>query len=464
MVASKTVLVVDDSKSTLKVIAAILKDEGFTVLTAASGGEALEIFHRNKGRGIAAVLSDLKMPKMNGIQLFQELSRYSTPPPFVIMTAYGTVQSAVQALKEGVANYLIKPLNYEELVVVLNKAVHEYFLRMELEALKEHIGRENSFHGMIGSDPKMLHIFEQIQTVGATDVSVMIYGETGTGKELLARALHEESARREENLVCINSAALSENLLEAELFGYVKGSFTGALSDRKGRLEAAHQGTLFLDEIGHMSLRLQSKLLRFFQEKSFEPVGGSTCHSVDVRVIAATNLNLQAEIKAGRFLNDLLYRIEVVPFRLPALRERKQDIYLLVDHFMRQLALQYKKQIQGVSPEAMEALADYAWPGNIRELKNVMARAVILSKSTAIKLEDLPRQISLATNSKGDTGKVQLFPHIPEAGITLRQAECELIRKTLEKYNGNKSLAAQCLGISRKTLYEKIERYSITDP
>lgn len=461
MAASKTVLVVDDSKSTLKVIDAILKDEGFTVLTAGSGGEALDIFRRLKGGGIAAVLSDLKMPKMDGIQLFQQIAKFPTPPPFVIMTAHGTVQSAVQALKEGVANYLIKPLNYEELVVVLNRAVQEYSLHMELEALKQHIGRENNFHGIIGSDPKMLDIFDQVQTVGATDASVMIYGETGTGKELLARALHEESSRREEKLVCINSAALSESLLEAELFGYVKGAFTGALSDRKGRLEAAHRGTLFLDEIGHMSLGLQSKLLRFFQEMSFEPVGGNTSRSVDVRIIAATNLDLQAEIKAGRFLNDLLYRIEVVPLRLPALRERREDIYLLVDHFMQQFAVQYKKQIQQVSPEAMQALVDYAWPGNVRELKNVIARAVILSKGTSIRLEDLPRQFSETNRDKAEVGDVPLFQHIPEQGITLRQAECELIRKTLEKYNGNKSLTAESLGISRKTLYEKIERYRI---
>jgi DNA-binding NtrC family response regulator len=462
MAASKTVLVVDDSKSTLKVIDAILKDEGFTVLTAASGGEALDIFRRQKGSGIAAVLSDLKMPKMDGIQLFRQVARFPTPPPFVIMTAHGTVQSAVQALKEGVANYLIKPLNYEELVVVLNRAVQEYSLHVELEALKQHIGRENNFHGLIGSDPKMLDIFDQVQTVGATDASVMIYGETGTGKELLARALHEESSRRAEKLVCINSAALTENLLEAELFGYVKGAFTGALSDRKGRLEAAHQGTLFLDEIGHMSLGLQSKLLRFFQEMSFEPVGGSTSRSVDVRIIAATNVDLQAEIKAGRFLNDLLYRIEVVPFRLPPLRERREDIYLLVDHFTRQFALQYGKQIQQVSPEAMQALMDYTWPGNVRELKNVIARAVILSKGTSIRMEDLPRQFS-AGNHKGDVGGISLFHNIPEQGITLRQAECELIRKTLEKHDGNKSLTAESLGISRKTLYEKIERYNITD-
>ena len=461
MVTAKTVLVVDDSKSTLKVISAILRDEGFAVLEAASGTEALDIFHRDKGKEIAAVLSDLKMPNMSGIELYRQIADTRTPPPFVIMTAHGTVQSAVQALKEGVANYLIKPLNFEELVIVLNKAVRDHAISMELEALKRQIDQEGTFHGIIGSDPKMMEIFDRAQTVGATDASVLIYGETGTGKELLARALHRESDRQKAKLVCINSAALSENLLEAELFGYVKGAFTGAQSDRKGRLEAAHQGTLFLDEIGHMSMGLQAKLLRFLQEMSFEPVGGSTSRSVNVRIIAATNLDLQAEIKAGRFLNDLLYRIEVVPLRLPALRERRDDIYLLVDHFMRQFALQYKKPIQKVDPQAMRVLKEYNWPGNVRELKNTVARAVILSKSTSITIDDLPNKMPMASDPSTIRADMPILNDLPAEGVTLRQMECELVQKTLEKFNGNKTLTAQSLGISRKTLYEKIDRCSI---
>jgi transcriptional regulator with PAS, ATPase and Fis domain len=265
-------------------------------------------------------------------------------------------------------------------------------------------------------------------------------------------------------MVCINSAALSESLLEAELFGYVKGAFTGAQSNRKGRLEIAHKGTLFLDEIGHMSLGLQTKLLRFLQEMAFEPVGGNTSRSVDVRIIAATNLDLQAEIRAGRFLGDLLYRIEVVPLRLPALRERKDDIYLLVDHFVRQFARQYNKSITKIDPQALQVISDYDWPGNVRELKNCIARSVILSKSATITAEDLPQKITAASGLAAVQCNEALFPNLPEQGITLRRMERELIRMTLIKNQGNKSLTAQSLGISRKTLYEKIERYGIEHP
>ncbi|MEJ2156209.1 MAG: sigma-54 dependent transcriptional regulator [Desulfobacteraceae bacterium] len=459
MKPEKTILIVDDRKSALKVISAILSDEGYHVLQAGSGFEALDIFRHRKE--IDVVLSDLKMPGMDGLDLYRQMNKIRKPPPFVIMTAYGTVQSAVQALKEGAANYLIKPLDYDELSIVLNKAVREYAVSLELKALKKEMGQEQAFHGMIGSDPKITEIFDRVRTVGATDASVLIYGETGTGKELLARALHMESPRREGKMVCINSAALSESLLEAELFGYVKGAFTGAQADRKGRLEMAHKGTLFLDEIGHMSLGLQTKLLRFLQEMAFEPVGGSSSRSVDVRIIAATNLDLQAEIRAGRFLNDLLYRIEVVPLRLPALRERKDDIYLLVDHFMRQFARQYKKPITQIDPQALQVISDYHWPGNVRELKNCIARSVILSKSSSITVEDLPQKITDTSRLSAVQPDDALFQNLPEQGVTLRHMERALIRATLVKNKGNKSLTAKSLGISRKTLYEKIERYGI---
>jgi DNA-binding NtrC family response regulator len=455
----RRILIVDDQMNTLKVLMAILADEGYEVMQARSGTEALGILRKEEK--VDAVLADLKMPGMDGMDFFRNVKGICGSIPFIIMTAYGTVKSAVLALKEGVTNYLIKPLDFEELVIILDKSIREHEMANELERLRKRIGEEKTFHRIIGRSRQMKEIFEMVMTVGPTDASILIHGETGTGKELLARAIHEESRRHEGNLVCINSAALTESLLEAELFGYVKGAFTGAAANRKGRLETADRGTLFLDEIGHMSLRLQSKLLRFVQEMVFEPVGSTESHSVDVRLIAATNLDLQEEIKAGRFLSDLLYRIEVISIRLPPLRERTEDIPLLVEHFLGRYAERYEKRVDSVSAEAMDVLVRYPWPGNIRELKNCIARAVILSKGATLQPGDFPDK-----DLKGEGGMVQgkgsRLLEIPEHGIRLRDMEIELVRLTLEKCGGNKSLAAQSLGISRKALYEKMERYGIT--
>ncbi|MFH1156032.1 MAG: sigma-54 dependent transcriptional regulator [Pseudomonadota bacterium] len=454
----KTLLIVDDQANSLKVLTAILRDEGYMILPAAGAGEALEIF--NSSVYIDAVLSDLKMPKMDGLELFRKMNEKHKPPPFIIMTAYGTVKSAVQAVKCGVTDYLIKPLDYEELSIVLERVIRERETSVELDSLKEQFQDGEVFHGIIGNTPGMRGIFEMVRTVGPTDVSVLICGETGTGKELLARSLHLESRRRNEQMVCINSAALSENLLEAELFGHVKGAFTGADSYRKGRLEMADNSTLFLDEIGQMSVRLQAKLLRFLQEMTFEPVGSVETRSVNARIIAATNLDLREEIRKKNFLRDLLYRIEVISIHLPPLRDRKEDIYLLVHHFIRRYAMKYGKAIHGVEPEVMKALAGFDWPGNIRELKNCIARAVILSKKTKLGLEDLPDVcVTDAGRLAGKPGHP--FFDLPDNGIRIQDMEKELIQETLMKCGGNKSHTAVKLGISRKTLYEKMARLGI---
>ncbi len=456
---TRTILLVDDQKNTLKVLSAILADEGYEVLQAEDGPSALQRFRERED--VDLVLSDLKLPGMDGIALFHALRKQRPIPPFIIMTAHGTVKSAVQAMKDGVTNYLIKPLDFEELLIVVDKGLRESEMSRKLFSLQQAVREEHSFHGIIGAAPQMKRIFDMVRTVAATDVSVMIYGETGTGKELLATALHMESVRCNARLVCINSAALTESLLEAELFGHVKGAFTGAHAEKKGRLEAADGGTLFLDEIGHMSLRLQSKLLRFLQEKRVEPVGGVESRPVDVRILAATNLDLQAMIEEGRFLQDLLYRIEVISIRVPPLRERQDDIPLLTNHYLRHYARQYDRPVTGIHPEAMAFLMECPWPGNVRELKNCMARAVILSKGHALTLEDLPDRVRKGGVEHTVREGGGLIGSFPESGIPLKTMEAELIRATLRHCTGNKSLAARQLGISRKSLYEKMERYGI---
>jgi DNA-binding NtrC family response regulator len=456
----KRILVVDDQANTLKVLGAILQKVGYEVFVAQDSKKAMDIFEGR--RDIAAVLADLKMPGIDGLELYRMMSAIETDIPFIIMTAYGTIESAVEAMKEGVTNYLIKPLNYDVLSIVLEKAIREQKISSELAELRREVREKDYFREIIGSDGKMKEIFEIIRTAAPTDVPVLIRGETGTGKELLAKAVHSLSKRHDRPMVCINSAALTDSLLEAELFGYTKGAFTGAFSNKKGRLESANRGTLFLDEIGHMSLNLQTKLLRFLQEGSFEPVGGVETRKVDVRVIAATNHDLREEIAAGRFLSDLLYRIEVITITLPPLRKRGDDIFLLVDHFIKRLCREYGKKIDGVHPRAMDALSRFHWPGNVRELENCIARAIILSKTTHIGLDDLPERLRDPAETPWDVHDAKFRISVPDEGVSIREMERELIIQTLEKCNGNKTLAASFLGINRKTLYEKMDRYQIS--
>ncbi len=452
----RTILVVDDQINTLKVLMAILADEGYAVLEASDGERALELYQDHPE--IDVVLADLKMPGMSGLELYRHLRRIRPTPPFVIMTAHATVQTAVQALKEGVTDYLIKPLDYEELAIILDRACRHHQMSRELAALRRQVHTGNHFHGIIGASRPMQELFELVRTVAPTDAPVLIRGETGTGKELFARSIHRESKRRDRPQVCINCAAVAENLLEAELFGYVKGAFTGAAGDKPGRLETAEGGTLFLDEIGKMSLALQAKLLRFLQDGSFEPVGATRSRRVDVRLVAATNLDLARLIDQGLFLSDLLYRIEVITIQVPPLRERVVDIPLLVEHFVDHFSSQYEKPLAGVTPEAMQALMDYSWPGNVRELENCLARAVILCKGSRLSPADLPEHVA-SPGRPAAPGR--LFDNLPEQGLTLAEMEGQLIARTLEQCRGNKTLAARRLGISRKGLYEKIQRLGL---
>ena len=457
----RTILVVDDRINTLKVLMLFLADKGYRVLKASSGEEALEIFRQHTN--INVILADLKMPGMSGLDLYRSMAQTGPTPPFIIMTAYATVETAIMALKEGVSDYLIKPLNYEELPIVLANVCRQAEMSQELTSLRRQVREESTFHGILGASSVMLDIFDMVRTVGPTDASVLITGETGTGKELLARALHLESERQNNPIVCINCAALTESLLEAELFGHAKGAFTGAVADRAGRLESAHGGTLFLDEIGHMSLNLQSKFLRFLQDGTFEPVGDHRERKVDVRLVAATNADLEEQIASGRFMSDLLYRIEVIPIHVPPLRERMEDIPLLAGYFVTRYARRYLRAVEGISPEAMRALMGYSWPGNIRELKNCLARAVILSKKSYLSLDALPEKIAKQTYSVEGPFATEIEDDPSLQGLTLRDMEMDLIISTMKRCHGNKTLAAKVLGISRKGLYEKMARLGIRD-
>ena len=455
----KRILIVDDNANTVKVIGAILEDEGYEIHKAGSAEQALGIFKEKSD--IDAILADLKMQGKDGLWLYRQARGIERNVPFVIMTAHGSIESAVQAMKDGVTNYLIKPLNYEELSVVLERALRERRITRELADLRRKVKEGESFQNIIGISKVMRNVFETLKTVAPTDASILIQGETGTGKELLAKAIHSLSKRQDRNMLSINSAALTETLLEAELFGYVKGAFTGAVADKKGRLEFSDGGTLFLDEIAHMSLKLQSKLLRFLQDGAFEPVGSVETRKVDVRVISASNRNLQDEISAGRFLNDLFYRLDVISITMPPLRERRDDIPLLADHFARRYARQYEKSVNGIQSPALEALMRHSWPGNVRELENCLARAVILTKENEVTLDDLPEKIRACVGLVSPTRGRCIIGDIPEKGLKIKEMEQELIEKTLLKCSGNKSLTANFLGISRKALYEKIDRYGI---
>lgn len=453
------ILVVDDDLTALKMISALLTEDGYEVRMATNGVEALEHFN-NAGADI--ILADMKMPHMDGMELFTAVREFDINTPFILMTAYGTINSAVEAVKQGVDNYLIKPLNYNELVMTLKTVMKQRALTMELEVFKRMDMERNKALGFVGSHPSILKVFQMIGTIAPTDAPVLIYGETGTGKELIARAIHQASLRKHKPMVCLNSAALNENLLESELFGYVKGAFTNAVSGKVGRLELADGGILFLDEISQMSLNLQTKLLRFLQEGTFEPVGSNTTKKVDVRVIAATNQNLYQAIEEKRFLSDLLYRLDVISLKVPSLRERREDIPLLVDHFVKLSAFKYNKKVVGMDTGTLDLISRYDWPGNVRQLENYITRSVIVCKGQYVSLDDLPEHfreeaLSAVNDNKG------FIQNIPHDGLKLKDVEMELIAKIIEHCNGNKSKAAEMLGISRRALYAKMERFGMTD-
>ena len=453
----ETILIVDDEKNYLTILSALLEDEGFEVLTAPGGHEALAI---HKSSDLDLILTDMKMPKMDGIELLENIKEIDPDLPVIMMTAHGTVDKAVEAMQKGAYTYILKPFDNERLIIYVKKAISIYQVVKENRRLRDAVESQYRFGNIIGKSKKMRDIFDTIQKVALSNATVLIEGESGTGKELVARSIHFNSTRREKPFVAVNCSALVEGLLESELFGHEKGAFTGAVATKKGRFELADGGTLFLDEIGELSQNLQVKLLRVLQEKVFERVGGVRTISVDIRIIVATNKDLQQEMLNGRFREDLYYRLNVVHLVLPPLKERQEDIRLLVNHFIKKYApeRQSAAPVIGVDQEVDRLFYDYHWPGNIRELENVIERVMILCPGDTIRVSDLPKGFK---DNVYNTLHLDGIPADAKLYDTLAMIEKALIERALKMSNNVQSHAAAMLGIGKSGLNQKIKKYNL---
>ncbi len=440
-----TILVIDDEENIRNGLAANFEMEDYNVKTASGGKEGLALLSKGD---IDLVVTDLRMDGISGEEVLRRITTETPGIPVIVLTGHGSIDSAVEAMKNGAYDFLTKPLNLDQLNVIVKRALENRELSLQHTMLKKELGEAVTFDRMIGTSADMRRLLELIKKVAPSRASVLITGESGVGKELVADALHSLSGRREKSFVKVHCAALSETLLESELFGHEKGAFTGADSMKKGRFELAHGGTIFLDEIGEINQTTQIKLLRVLQERTFERVGGEETIEVDVRVVAATNRNIEEEVKAGRFREDLYYRLNVVRLQVPPLRERKDDIPLLMDSFLKRFSEENSKKILGVQNSARQALYRYDWPGNIRELQNCIESAVVMCSGNEIALEDLPPTISRFSGEESIS--------VP-MGLRLDEAEKIIIRENLAFNNGNKTKTAQVLGIERKTLAKKID-------
>ncbi len=447
----ETVLLVDDDIGHRTMLKVNLMSEGYHIEEVTDGDEVLPFLDQHE---VALILLDMKMARMDGLTTLSVLLQAGYSIPVIVLTAFSSVETAVEAMKKGAFDYISKPVDIEELKLVVNRALSFSSITEENKSLKKRLGEQFSYANIIGKSAAMQEMFSTLSMVAPTDATVLITGESGTGKELIANALHQNSPRHSAPFIKLNCAALHENLLESELFGHEAGAFTGAASRRKGRFELAHQGTLFLDEIGDMSLPTQAKILRVLQEGEFERLGGAETIKVDVRLLAATHKNLQEMIEHGSFRQDLYFRLSVVPVHLPALRERAVDIPELATHFLKRFSEKNRKDIKGIHPEALNLLMQYDWPGNIRELENTVERAVILCLGEHITPQDLPPHLL------SEDVRVMKKAQVDE-GFTLRDMEREVIRTTLVKTGNNKSLTAKKLGVSRQTLLNKIKEYGL---
>jgi len=439
------ILVVDDEAAIRESLCDWLSDVGYEVLTAENGPQALEIIEREK---LGIVITDLVMPGMDGIELMKTAKNILPNIEVIIITAYGSIPTAISAMREGAYDYIEKPFCPERAELLIEKLVERQKLVEENLSLHQKLEEHYRFENIITKSPKMQQVIEVIKIVAKSNATVLIIGDSGTGKELVARAIHSQSHRRSRPFVAISCTALAESLLESELFGHEKGAFTGAYAQKKGKFEAANRGSLFLDEIGEMSANIQVHLLRVLEEKEFARVGGNELIKVDVRIISATNKDMKKAIASGEFREDLYYRLNVVSIELPPLRERREDIPLLAQHFLKKFVIENQKEITGFSPEATDFLLKYEWPGNVRELENAIERAVILAKDSYIEATDLPQENSTLARSS-----------VPEE--SLAEMERNHILNILNEAGGNRSEAARILGISRVTLHNKLKAYGL---
>ncbi len=452
----KKILIVDDEFNMRLVLEAMLKKEGYNVASASDGAEALKIIREDE---ISVVVTDLKMPKIDGMELLRRIRENDPSVPVIIITAHGTVSNAVDALKQGAFDYITKPFEQDDLKNVISKAVKT----RDLDEKEITSGAQDiDWYGIVGESEQMVKVRESIQTVAPTQTTVLITGETGTGKELIAQAVHKNSRRKDNPFIKINCAAIPENLLESELFGYEKGAFTGAVYKKPGRFELAHKGTLFLDEIGEIPKAMQVKLLQVIQDQEFERVGGLKTIKVDVRLVAATNRNLLQEVKEGQFREDLYYRLNVFPIQIPPLRERTGDIMPLVEHFLEKFNRKNDCAVNQIDPKVQELFSSYSWPGNVRELENLIERLILIAKNNTITIEDIPDEMKSATESQSalryDLNGKSFKDAIKEQ---TEEVEKGMIIKTLEECEGNVTRAASQLGVSRKGLQLKMIKYNL---
>jgi DNA-binding NtrC family response regulator len=451
----KTILLADDDDNLRRVLEFQLSEAGYKILTAADGAEAFEIFINNN---FDCVITDLRMPKLSGLELLEKIKNFNTETPVIVITAFGEVETAVSAMKAGAFDYINKPFNRDEILLTLERAFNFSETKNENRRLREIVKKEFRIANLVGDSPPMQTVLNVVERVSRSDATVLITGESGTGKELIAKGIHFSGKRRDKSFVPINCAAIPENLIEAELFGYKRGSFTGANLDTKGKFEDANGGTLFLDEISAMPLSLQPKLLRVLQEQEIVRIGESTPRKIDVRIIAATNQNLEKMVENGTFREDLYFRLAVVPVNLPPLRTRRADIPLLINHFFKRAKEKHEFENLKIEREVFTGLSDYSFPGNVRELENLIERMVVLSDGEKITLQDVPQSI---TKPSGTFGNVRM--ELPSENISLDEVEREIIRYALEMHNSNQSQTARYLGITRSALIYRMQKFGFDE-